>query len=135
MVHPYIVFNGNCREALAFYAEVFGAQPRILTFGEGKEDPQWPMPGNARDLVMFAELLVEGSRIMFSDLFPGMPYAQGNHMSLAVVLTDRPRAEELFKRLSESGQIEMELQDTEWSGCYGSLIDKYGIGWQINLEA
>jgi uncharacterized glyoxalase superfamily protein PhnB len=34
-VSPYINFSGNCREAVNFYARVFGtAAPRIMTFGE-----------------------------------------------------------------------------------------------------
>lgn len=136
MISPYINFNGNCRAAVEFYAEVFETkQPRIITFGDMKESPEWPVPEEAKKLIMHTELELEGTRVMFSDLFPGMPRTQGDNISLAVMMSDRQKAESLFKRLSEDGEIEMELQETEWSGCYGSLKDQFGIHWQINLQS
>lgn len=28
----------------------------------------------------------------------------------------------------------MELQETYWSKCYGSLKDKFGIAWQLSYH-
>jgi PhnB protein len=39
-----------------------------------------------------------------------------------------------FGRLKERGSITMELQETFWSKCYGSLTDKFGINWQLSHE-
>jgi len=37
-VAPYVNFNGDCREAVDFYAKVFGtAAPRIMTWGIAAE--------------------------------------------------------------------------------------------------
>lgn len=34
-IDVYLNFNGNCRDAAEFYAEVFGTErPQIMTFGE-----------------------------------------------------------------------------------------------------
>lgn len=34
-IHPYLNFNGNCRDAVNFYADVFNrAAPDIMTFGD-----------------------------------------------------------------------------------------------------
>lgn len=34
-VNVYISFNGNCREAVEYYATVFGSdKPKFMTFGE-----------------------------------------------------------------------------------------------------
>jgi PhnB protein len=34
-VKPYLIFNGNCREAMDFYREVFGAdEPVVMTYGD-----------------------------------------------------------------------------------------------------
>ncbi|MFK7691967.1 VOC family protein, partial [Paenibacillus sp. HJGM_3] len=40
-----------------------------------------------------------------------------------------------FNRLSVGGQVRMELQETFWSKCYGSLTDKFGTEWQFNLDS
>ncbi len=42
-VDAYLNFNGNCRQAVEFYAEVFGTeQPNIMTFGETPPNPEFP---------------------------------------------------------------------------------------------
>ncbi|MNZ56399.1 hypothetical protein D3C78_743440 [compost metagenome] len=38
-----------------------------------------------------------------------------------------------FSRLKEGGKVEMELQETFWSKCYGSVVDRFGIHWQFNF--
>ncbi len=67
-VEVYLVFNGNCREAAEFYAEVFKTEkPVIQTFGEAHNDPNFEMPEEAKNLVMHTRLNIAGSRVMFSD--------------------------------------------------------------------
>ena len=131
---PYIHFNGSCREAVEFYAEAFGAgQPRFLTFGEGGGNPAFPIPEEAKKLIMHAEFTVGGKTLMFSDTFPGMPYEQGNHITIAVAPEAEETAERIFRKLSKGGKVEVELSETDWSSCYGFLTDRFGIGWQINV--
>ena len=135
-VNPYITFNGNCREAVTHYAAVFETEPpRLLAFGDMPEDPGFPIPEEAKKRIMHTNLTICGSTVMFSDLFPGMEYTVGNHMSLAVVTDDRAKIERYFHQLSEGGTVEMELQKTDWSPLYASLIDRYGISWQLNCSA
>lgn len=41
-IDVYLNFNGNCRDAAEFYAEVFGTErPQIMTFGETPPDPNF----------------------------------------------------------------------------------------------
>lgn len=134
-VDAYLNFNGNCREAVEYYAEVFGTeQPQIMTFGDSPPSPDFPLPEEAKHLVMHARLNLYGSNVMFSDVFPGMPFVLGNNISLAVVIKDIDEIKSLFHKLKEGGTIGMELQETFWSKCYGQLIDKFGIGWQFNYD-
>lgn len=134
-VQVYLNFNGNCREAVEFYAKVFGTEvPEIMTFGETPPDPNFTLPEEAKQLVMHTRLNILGSTVMFSDTFPGMPFVQGNNISLALVIKDMEQLKALFHQLKEGGKIGMELQETFWSKLYGSLTDKFGIEWQFNHE-
>ncbi len=36
-LNPYITFNGNCAEAMGFYASVFGGEPQVMSFAT----PAW----------------------------------------------------------------------------------------------
>ncbi|WP_010268713.1 VOC family protein [Paenibacillus senegalensis] len=132
-LNPYLNFDGNTREVVLYYASVFGLEePEIITFGSQHGDE---LPPGSENLVMHAKLTIAGSDLMFSDTFPGMPYQQGNNISLAFVSKDEQAIRDAFHKLSEGGDVKMELQETSWSKCYGYLTDKFGIGWQFNLEA
>lgn len=134
-VNVYLNFNGNCREAVEFYANAFGIEhPQIMTFGEAPPNPDFPLPGEAKDLIMHTRLTISGSNVMFSDVFPGSPFVAGNNISLAVVTTDLEDIKSSFNKLKEGGTVKMELQETFWSKCYGSLTDKFGIEWQFSYD-
>ncbi|WP_410511909.1 VOC family protein [Paenibacillus sp. BR2-3] len=135
-VDVYLNFNGNCREAVEFYAEVFETEePKIMTFGDQPPNPNFVVPEAAKDLVMHSQLHIKGTTIMFSDVFPGMPFVAGNNISLVVVSKDIEEIKSLFNKLKVGGTVGMELQETFWSKCYGMLTDKLGIGWQLNYES
>ena len=70
-VDVYLNFNGNCREAAEFYAEVFGTEkPQIMTYGETASS-DFVVPEEAKDLVLHTRLNISGSNVMFSDVYPG----------------------------------------------------------------
>lgn len=135
-VNAYLIFNGNCREAVEFYAQAFGTEePRIMSFGDAPPSPEHPVPEEAKNRVMHAMLTINGSHVMFSDTFPGMPFTAGNNFSLAVVGKNANELQTYFANLKEGGTVRMDLQETFWSKLYGSVVDKFGIEWQISLES
>ena len=132
-VDVFINFNGNCREAVEFYAEVFGTEkPQIMSFGDTPPDPEFPITDEAKNLVAYTSLKINGSDVMFSDTFPGMPFTIGNNISLTIGSKNMDEIKSLFNKLKEGGTVGMDLQETFWSKCYGSVTDKFGIGWQFN---
>jgi PhnB protein len=134
-VNVYLVFNGNCREAVEYYADVFGTvKPQIMTMGDVPEDPEYPLSEEDKKLVLYARINISGSDIMFSDNCNGSPFAQGNNISIAVVSKNVDDVKQWFGKLKEGGKVDMELQETFWSKCYGSLTDKFGILWQLSYE-
>ncbi|MFE8698648.1 VOC family protein [Cytobacillus sp. FJAT-53684] len=135
-IEVYFNFNGNCREAVEYYAEVFGTEkPQIMTFGDAPPNPGYQLPEEAKNLVMHARLTISGSNVMFSDTFPGSPFTQGNNITLAFVSKDIDEIKSVFSKLKEGGTVGMELQETFWSKCYGQLTDKFGIGWQLSHDS
>ncbi|MBL5783652.1 VOC family protein [Heyndrickxia sporothermodurans] len=134
-VDVYLNFNGNCREAVEFYAKVFNTEePRIMTFGEAPPNPEFPLPEEAKNLVMHARLSISGSNVMFSDTFPGTPFVVGNNISLAIVSQNQDEITSYYNQLKEGGKVNMELQETFWSKCYGQVVDKFGVEWQLSYD-
>lgn len=134
-VDVYLNFNGNCRDAVEFYAELFKTErPQIMTFGEAPPNPNYELPEEAKNLVMHTRLNIDGSNIMFSDTFPGMPFVEGNNVTLAIVNKDIDQIKSMYEGLKEGGEVVMELQETFWSKLYGQVTDKFGIHWQLNYD-
>jgi PhnB protein len=133
-VSPYVNFNGDCREAVDFYAKVFGtAAPRIMTFGESPPNPAFPINEAMKNLIMHAEIEVMGTAIMFSDVPPRMPCVKGNNISLTVQGKSTEELRRWFNAMKEGGTVVMELGPQSWSKLYGFVTDKFGVGWQFNL--
>jgi PhnB protein len=79
-VSAYINFSGNCREAVNYYAEVFGSEkPRFMTIGEMSSGPKFPVTGEIKNLIMHVNFKIMDSIVMFSDVTPGMPLIVGNN--------------------------------------------------------
>lgn len=134
-LQAYLIFNGNCREAVEFYADAFETKKeQIMTYGEMPPDPEFIIPEEVKNLVMHTMLNISGHTVMFSDSMPGMPFVAGNNISLTIVSKDMDEIKALFGKLKEGGSVDMDLQETFWSQCYGSLTDKFGIPWQFSHD-
>jgi PhnB protein len=134
-VQVYINFKGNCREAVEYYSQVFGTEkPKFMLFGDTPPDPGFPLSEETKNLVMHTFLNIKGSAIMFSDVPPGMPFVSGNNISLILGSNDKDEIKSIFDKLKEGGTVAMDLQETFWSKYYGFVIDKFGIGWQLNFD-
>lgn len=134
-VQTYINFNGNCREAVEFYAGVFGTEkPKIMLYGDMPSDNAPPLPEATKNLVMHTEIKVMGSTIMFSDVPPDMPFIAGNNISLVLSSDDMDEIKSIFNQLKEGGNVTMDLQETFWSKSYGFVVDRFGIGWQLSYH-
>jgi PhnB protein len=134
-VQAYLNFKGNCKEVVEFYSEVFQTEkPRIMLFGDMPADDGFPLTEETKNLVMHAEIKVKDSTIMFSDTPPDMPLTMGNNISLIYSSKDVDEITSIYNKLKVDGNVVMELQETFWSKCYGFVIDKFGIGWQLSFQ-
>lgn len=135
VIKAYLNFSGNCREAVEFYAEAFKTEkPQIMLFGDIPNKEDFPLNEETKNLVLHAEVKIKDSTLMFSDAAPGMPLVVGNNISLMFGSNDLEEIKSIFNTLKVDGTVLMDLQETFWSKCYGYLIDKFGIGWQLSYE-
>lgn len=126
---PYILYNGNCEEALNFYAKAFNGRIKDLRRFEGS-----PMEGATPDKqkVMHANFEAAGIFLMASD--GGKEGATGGMVQLSVNVEDAGELERVFSAMSEGAQVSLPLQDTFWGARFGMLTDKFGISWMFNHE-
>jgi PhnB protein len=130
--NPYLLFNGQCKEAFQLYERVLGGKVvTMLTHAESpmaeKTDPGW------RDKILHATMMVGATVLMASDAPPGY-YERPAGFSVSLSLKEPAEAQRIFKALSEGGTVKMPLQKTFWAEAFAMLVDRFGTPWMINCE-
>lgn len=129
-LNPYISFKGTAREAMEFYRDVLGGELTLSTFGE--------FGGQPADGIMHAQLETPlGFTLMASDTPDEMPHNPGDNISVSLS-GDADSAADLrgyFAALSEGGQVTMPLEKQMWGDEFGMVLDRFGIGWMVNIAA
>ena len=128
----FINFDGNCREAVEFYAKVFKSKVgNLMTYGEAPPDPSYPLAEADKDRIMYAGIPIGGIVVMFMDMPSGSPLTVGNNINPTISVDNKDEVTRLFDGLKEGGEVYMELQQTFFSEWYGMVKDKFGVIWQI----
>lgn len=135
-LNPYLVMNGNAKEAIEFYEKVLnGKVIYIRKFGEMPANPNFQLPEEAKDRIAHAQMKICEDDLMISDTFPGKPFQQGNHVTLCIISDDPAETQTIFQALQEDGgKIHMPLQETFWSKSYGIIEDKFGVIFNISTK-
>jgi PhnB protein len=127
---PYIEFAGNAREALTFYAEVFGGRAELHTFAEfGRTD-------GPEDAIAHGMLVDSPVSLYASDVVGERPafHAQGLMFSLLGTV-DAATLRVWFAALAAGGgDVFDDLQERAWGAWDGQVIDRYGLHWLIGFE-
>ncbi|MGB3366630.1 MAG: VOC family protein [Acidaminobacteraceae bacterium] len=134
---PYLNFNGNTKEVIEFYVKVFDLEEaEIMYFKDMPNDPEFPITSEIENLVMHGSIDLDGDKIMFSDSISemGPPLIFGNNLDIMYSIKDIDKLKTIFDKLAEGGTINMPFMPTFWSQGYGVLVDKFGVGWQLNLD-
>ena len=127
-IQSYLSFNGNCQEALNFYAELFNA---AVENRQTYDDKKGEVPFTFRQKLQHAELKGKGVHFMAYDATPDTPINSGNQIHMSIDTMDVNEGEQLFEKLSDDGKVHDNFREREW-GYYGRCTDKFGIHWMVN---
>ncbi len=129
---PYLMFDGNCEEAMNFYAKALDG--KINHLSRYKDAPMPDIKEDEKERVMHASLSAKGINIMASDAGPGSEnISSGGPVHLCLSFDNAKEEEKIYNNLKEGGTVTMPLQDTFWGATYGMLTDKFGINWMLNF--
>lgn len=124
----YLFFKGQAKEAMEFYKDIFGGELTVQTYSEV---PDMSQDANKKDWLMHARLEGGEVKLMASDTGKASPAAAKIDLSLGG--TDDAKLREIFDKLSKGGKVNMPLKKEFWGDTFGSLTDKYGINWMMNI--
>ena len=125
-LNPYIFFRGTCREAMNFYKDIFGGELTVQTYSEVKMGDE-----DQKDLIMHATLANESMSLMGSDTEKASDKAA--KISLSIGGSDEHALRSIFEKLSNGGDVYSELKNEFWGDIFGTVTDKYGIEWMVNI--
>ena len=131
-VNPYVSFEGDCEEALTFYARCLGGTMGPL-FRYGDSPEAGHAPDDWSDKIMHGSVKLGGLTLMGSDVTPDR-YESPRGISLSVHVTSASEAERAFDELARGGRVLMPIQQTFWASRFGMLTDRFGVSWMVNCE-
>jgi PhnB protein len=129
-LNPYLSFHDNAREAMEFYASVFGGELTLSTFAEYgmAQDPA------DADKVMHSQLEApNGMWLMGADTPASMGDPRPNG-SISLSGDDEAELRGYYDKLADGGTVTMPLDKAPWGDLFGMLIDRFGITWLVNVS-
>ncbi len=126
------MFNGQCEEALNFYAKTLGGEIKHLSRFEGS-----PAESMSSDKQKILHATFEAGEVIFMSSDSGEDGTispNGGMVHLTIDVKTAKELDKVFNALSEEGRITMPLQDAFWGARFGMLTDKFGVNWMFNHE-
>ncbi len=127
---PFLLFDGNCAEAMTFYHECLGGELSLVKLGDSPMKDQLPPEKHNRMInahLKSGEIEISATDWMASPEFDPI---QGNTFAIFVIGNTYAELKAIFDRLAEGADQAhfQELHDLPF-GVYGQFFDKFGIQW------
>jgi PhnB protein len=126
---PFLLFDGTCAEAMAFYQGCLGGELTVTTLGDTPMRDRAPPERHGR--VVYARLQHGALELNATDwLHPTRAPKPGNTVGLYVSGDGEGRFREVFDALAVGADPALldELREEPF-GLYGHLADRFGVHW------
>ncbi len=129
-ITPFLWFDNNAEEAVNFYTSVFD-NSKILSITRYNEDSA-KATGQKANSAMTIGFQLEGQN--FTALNGGPHFKLNQSTSFFVYCESDAKIENVFKKLSDGGQVIFPLDKYDWSPRYAWVVDKFGLSWQLDVD-
>jgi PhnB protein len=132
MLHcnPFLLFDGNCAEAMTFYQSCLGGELTLTKLSETPMKEMFPPEKHSR--IINAHLNSGAIEISATDWMasPDFNPIQGNTFVIFIIGNTYDELKIVFDKLSKGANQDrlQELHDLPF-GTYGQFYDKYGVQW------
>jgi len=131
---PFLLFDGNCAEAMTFYQSCFGGELTLTKMADTPMRDQ--MPPALLQKIANAHLKKDNIEFTATDwMHPVRKPKQGNTVCMYINGGTYNELKQIFDKLSAGADKELldELRDMPF-GSYGHLADKFGVHWFFQGE-
>ena len=127
---PFLLFDGNCAEAMTFYHKCLGGELTLTKLGDTPMKAQFPPEKYER--MINAQLKSGAIEISATDWMaqPEFEPKQGNTYAIFVIGEAYNELKTVFDKLKDGAEKErlQELHELPF-GTYGQFYDKFGVQW------
>ena len=128
-ITTFLMFNGRAEEAMNLYTSLFKQSEILSVTRYGANE------AGAEGSVQHATFMLNGQEFMCIDSNAQHAFTFTPSISLYVRCDTEEEIDVVFAKLSQDGQIYMPLDRYSFSAKFGWVSDKFGVSWQLNLEA
>jgi PhnB protein len=126
---PFLLFDGNCAEAMQFYQSCFGGDLTLTRLGDTPMKAQFPPEQHHK--ITYA--LLKSGNVEFSAtdwLHPTHQRQLGNTTAMYATGDSLDELSPIFEKLRDGADQEflVELREMPF-GIYGRFTDRYGVEW------
>lgn len=127
---PFLLFDGNCAEAMNFYHDCLGGELTLTKVGDTPMKAQFPSEKHQR--IINAQLNAGDIEISATDWMasPDFDPVQGNTYAVFVIGNTYDELKTIFDKLRD-GDNNTRLQELHEMpfGIFGQFYDKFGVQW------
>ncbi len=127
---PFLLFDGNCAEAMTFYHQCLGGELTLTKLADTPMKEQFPVEKHGR--IINAVLRSGNIEISATDWMASPMYEPivGTTCALFVIGEKYDELKKVFDKLADGAQEDrfQDLHDMPF-GTYGQFYDRYGVHW------
>jgi PhnB protein len=127
---PFLLFDGNCAEAMTFYHQCLGGELTLTKLGDTEMKDMFPPEKHGRLInanLKSADIEISATDWMASPEYEPKP---GDTYAIFVIGQGFDELKAVFDKLSEGAQKDrfQDLHDLPF-GTYGQFFDRFGVHW------
>ena len=122
---PFLMFQGEAKQALALYREAFPDFEELLL----QEHPEGAQAGQ----IAMARIRIGGLEIMLYDSPPVHAFTFTPATSTFIDCDDEAQLRALAEKLGDGGKVMMPIDSYGFSTLFTWVGDRFGVSWQLNL--
>ncbi|MCL2574524.1 MAG: VOC family protein [Defluviitaleaceae bacterium] len=131
-VTPNFHFRGQGKQAIELYKRAFGAKVKVL-IDNSDANPEDLIDGGPGDLIYHAEIYIGEQRLTLTDDIDA-PIPNTQPLSLLVTFETAEDVKRAYEIMADGATIIYEMQRTPYSSCFVSLVDRFGMRWELMTE-
>ncbi len=127
---PFLLFDGNCAEAMTFYHQCLGGELTLTRLGDTPMKSQFPPEKHSR--IINAHLKSGTLEFSATDWMasPAFDPIQGNTYAIFVVAGTDDELKSVFDKLAVGANKDwFQALHALPFGTYGQFFDRYGVQW------